>query len=101
MNCRPTDFPVSEAVLKAFRDFVAGDPVFKDWRRWLITTAHLSKFNCASTSVTAAYGGVMAGGVLITTDDQQVARAVDVLPRARDLGDVCTKRQITTVNFWQ
>jgi hypothetical protein len=32
--------------------------------------------------------------VFITTDDQQVARAVDVLPRARDLAMSASKHQV-------
>jgi hypothetical protein len=35
--------------------------------------------------VTAAYGRVIADRVFITTDDPQVVKAVDVLPKARDL----------------
>ncbi len=35
--------------------------------------------------MTAAYGRVMGDRVFITTDDPQVAKAVDVLPKARDL----------------
>ena len=35
--------------------------------------------------VTAAYGRVMGDRVFITTDDPQVAKAVDVVPKARDL----------------
>jgi hypothetical protein len=35
--------------------------------------------------VTAAYGRVAADRVFIATDDLQVARAIEVLPRARDL----------------
>jgi hypothetical protein len=36
----------------------------------------------------------MADRVPITTDDQQVAKAVDVLPRARDLAMSATKLQV-------
>jgi len=35
--------------------------------------------------VTAAYGRVIGDRVFIMTDDPQVAKAVDVLPKARDL----------------
>jgi hypothetical protein len=44
--------------------------------------------------VTAAYGRVMADRVFITTDDPQVAKAVDVLPRARDLAMSATRHQV-------
>ncbi|MBA3768326.1 MAG: hypothetical protein H0W99_15375 [Acidobacteria bacterium] len=35
--------------------------------------------------VTAAYGSVRAARVFVTTDDPQVAKGVDALPRAREL----------------
>jgi hypothetical protein len=44
--------------------------------------------------VTAAYGRVTADRVPISTDDQQVAKAVDVLPRARDLAMSATRHQL-------
>jgi hypothetical protein len=40
--------------------------------------------------VQAAYGRVMAERVFITTDDKQLAKAVDILPRARDLAMTAT-----------
>ena len=48
------------------------------------------RFNLA----TAVYGRVMGDRVFITTNDPQVAKAVDVLPKARDLamGSAATKR---------
>lgn len=82
---QPADFTITEPVLKEFKEFVANDPIFKslspliDHNRAFIETQ--LRFNV----VTAAYGRVMADRVFITTDDQQVARAVAVLPRARDL----------------
>jgi hypothetical protein len=35
--------------------------------------------------VTAAYGRVIGDRVFITMDDPQVAKAVEVVPKARDL----------------
>lgn len=91
---RPSDFPISDPVFKSFREFVAADPAFKvllpliDHNRAFVETQ--LRFNL----VTAAYGRVMADRVPITTDDQQVAKAVDVLPRARDLAMSAAKRQL-------
>ena len=44
-----------------------------------------SKLELRFNLVTAAYGRVMGDRVFIITDDPQVAKAVDVLPKARDL----------------
>jgi len=88
------DFPVSQAVLKAFRDFVTGDPVFTGLGPLVDHNSSFVEVQLRFNISTAAYGGVMARRVLITTDDEQVAKAVDVLPRARDLAMSSTKRQV-------
>jgi carboxyl-terminal processing protease len=88
------DFPVSQAVLKAFRDFVTGDPVFTGLGPLVDHNRSFVEVQLRFNISTAAYGGVMARRVLITTDDEQVAKAVDVLPRARDLAMSSTKRQV-------
>jgi carboxyl-terminal processing protease len=79
------EFKITDAMFRAFRDFAASDPAFKvtaatiDRNRTFIETE--LRFNL----VTAAYGRVMGDRVFIISDDPQVAKAVDVLPKARDL----------------
>lgn len=90
----PGDFPVSDAVLKAFRDFVAGDPVFRGLAPLVDHNHSFVEVQLRYNIITAAYGRVMADRVLITTDDQQVAKAIDVLPRARDLAMSSTRHQV-------
>ena len=81
----PTDFPITDAVFNAFKEYMASQPGLKmtaaqlDRNRAFIATQ--LRFNI----VTAAYGRVMADRVFITADDPQVAKGVDTLPRARDL----------------
>jgi carboxyl-terminal processing protease len=78
------DYPITNDVFQAFRDYVAKDPTFKaqlpqvDRNRSFIETQ--LRYNLAM----AAYGIVTSQQVL-TRQDNQVAKAVDVLPRARDL----------------
>ena len=78
------DYPITNDVFQAFRDYVAKDPMFKaqlpqvDRNRSFIETQ--VRYNLAM----AAYGIVTSQQVL-TRQDNQVAKAVDVLPRARDL----------------
>jgi len=84
-DLQPEEFKVTDAMFKAFRDFVAADPAYKitaatvDRNRAYIETE--LRFNI----VTAAYGRTMGDRVFIISDDPQVAKAVDVLPKARDL----------------
>jgi carboxyl-terminal processing protease len=82
---KPTDFVVNDSIVSAFKNFVAADPNFKSLvplvdRNLAFLEVQL-RFNLAQ----AAYGRVMAERVFLATDDKQLARAVDVLPRARDL----------------
>lgn len=79
-----TDFPVTDELFKAFKDYVAKDP------SWKVTAAQLDHSRSFIAQdlryniVTAAYGRVTADQVLIA-DDPQVAKAVDVMPKAREL----------------
>ena len=91
---RPSDFAVSEGVFKAFKDFVAADPTFKSLAPLVDHNRSFVELQLRFNIVTAAYGRVAADRVPITTDDQQVARAVAVLPQARDLAMSATKHQI-------
>jgi carboxyl-terminal processing protease len=84
-DLQPEDFKVTEAMFKAYRDFVTAEPAFKitaamvDRNRAFIETE--IRFNL----VTAAHGRVMGDRVFITSNDPQVRKAVDALPRARAL----------------
>lgn len=91
---RPSDFPVSDAVFKAFKDFVAGDLTFKGLAPLIDHNRSFVELQLRFNIVTAAYGRVAAERVPITTDDQQVARAVEVLPQARDLAMSATRHQV-------
>ncbi len=91
---RPTDFPINAVVFNAFKDFVANDPAFKGLTPLVAHNRSFIELQLRFNVVMAAYGRVMADRVFITTDDQQLARAVDVLPRARDLAMSASKPKI-------
>ncbi len=87
------EFKVTDAMFKAFRDYVLSDRGFK------VTAAALDKnraylelelrFNIA----TASYGRVTGDRVFIAHDDPQVAKALSVLPKARELSMGSAARQ--------
>jgi carboxyl-terminal processing protease len=79
------EFKVSDALYKAFRDFVSSDPSLKITAAMLDKNRSFIEVQLRFNIVTAAYGRVMADRVFIVQDDPQVAKAVDVLPKARDL----------------
>jgi carboxyl-terminal processing protease len=84
-NLQPADMVVDDKLYKAFKDYVAANQ-----EHYKVTPAQLDKQREFVTRqlrydlATAAYGTVKATQVLIL-DDPQVAKALEVLPRARDL----------------
>ncbi|HJY29290.1 MAG TPA: hypothetical protein VJ306_14785, partial [Pyrinomonadaceae bacterium] len=93
-DLEPDEFKVTDAMFRAFRDFVAADPAYK------ISAATVDRYRSFIESelrfniVTAAYGRVMGDRVFIITDDPQVSKAVDVLPKARDLAMSSAEQKI-------
>ena len=82
---QPEEFKISDAMYKAFRDFAASDPAYKVTAATIDRYRSFVELELRFNIVTAAYGRVVGDRVFIMTDDPQVAKAVDVLPKARDL----------------
>jgi carboxyl-terminal processing protease len=80
----PTDYPVNEALYKAFKEYVARQPDWKALAPQLDRQRAFIEVQLRFNLITAAYGRVAADQVLIN-DDPQVAKAVEVMPRAREL----------------
>jgi hypothetical protein len=90
---RGDEFPVAGPAFEAFKQFVAGDPQFKVLSSTVDRNRSFIELQLRFNIVTAAYGRVMGERVFISTDDQQVSRAIASLPRARDLAMSATKQQ--------
>jgi carboxyl-terminal processing protease len=84
-DLQPTDYPITDALFKSFKDFVSNDPTLKAATPLLDSNRSFVELQLRFNIVTAAYGRVAADRVFVTTDDLQVARAIEMLPRARDL----------------
>ncbi len=84
-DLQPEEFKVTDALFKAFRDFVAADPAYKVTTAMVDRNRAFIELELRFNLVTAAYGRVIGDRVFITMNDPQVAKAVDVLPKARDL----------------
>ena len=82
---QPEDAKVTEQLFKAFRDFVLNDPAFKLTAPILDRNRAFAEVQLRFNVVTATYGRVVGDRVFITQDDPQVAKAVEVVPKARDL----------------
>ena len=84
-DLQATDLAVTDRVVEAFQQFVAADTRFRNLTPLLARNRSFIELQLRYNLVTVAYGRVTADRVLVTTDDKQVAKAVDVLPRAKDL----------------
>ena len=82
---QPEDFKVTDAMFKAYRDFVTAEPAYKVTAAMIDRNRAFVELELRFNMVTAAYGRVIGDRVFITTNDPQVAKAMDVLPKARDL----------------
>ncbi|HVG35564.1 MAG TPA: S41 family peptidase [Pyrinomonadaceae bacterium] len=83
-DLRATDYPMTDALYKSFKDFVARKPAFKLTPAQLDRDRAYIELRLRYELATAAYGAITSLQVF-NTDDPQIARAVDLLPRAREL----------------
>jgi carboxyl-terminal processing protease len=79
------DLVITDALFKAFRDFVSKDPKYKTPAALIDKQRAFLQQELRFDLATAAYGRIMGDRVFITSDDPQVAKAVDLVPKARDL----------------
>lgn len=90
---RSEEFSITKPVFEAFKQFVAADSQFTGLGPTVDRNRAFIELQLRFNVVTAAYGRVMGERVFISTDDQQVTKAVDNLPRARDLAMSASKQQ--------
>jgi len=79
------ELKVTDAMFRAFRDFVSSNPNFKTSAAAVDRYRPFIELELRFDLVTAAYGRVMGDRVFITSDDPQISKAVDVVPKAREL----------------
>ncbi len=90
-NVSPADFAVDDKVFKSFKEFVVARA--EDYK---LTDAQLDRNRefiirqLRYDLTTAAFGSVKATQVLIL-DDPQVTKAIDSIPRARDLASAASR----------
>ena len=84
-NVEPNNFVVDDRVFKAFKDYVAAhNEGYKVSDAQLERSRDFVARQLRYDLTTAAYGSVKATQVLVF-DDPQVSKAIESLPRARDL----------------
>jgi carboxyl-terminal processing protease len=85
------DYPVTDALFKAFKDYVAKDASWRVTPQFLDRNRAFIEQQLRYNLVTAAYGKVTADEVLVL-DDPQVTKAIETLPRARELARAARAR---------
>ncbi|HVS82875.1 MAG TPA: S41 family peptidase [Pyrinomonadaceae bacterium] len=90
----PADFPITNEVFKAFSDYVAKDANWKTLAPQLGRNRSFVETQLRFSLAQAAYGTVTALQVL-TREDPQVAKAVEVEPRARDLARAAMRARMS------
>jgi carboxyl-terminal processing protease len=86
-----TDFPMTDALFKEMKRFVADKPAFKVTPDQLDRGRSFVERQVRFELATAAYGSLAAIQV-INEKDPQIARAVEAMPRARELALTASKR---------
>jgi len=90
-DLQATDFPMTDALFKELKQFVAGKPVFKVTPEQLDRARPFVERQLRWELATAAYGS-MAALQVINDKDPQIARAVEAMPRARELALAASRR---------
>ncbi|HEV2881165.1 MAG TPA: S41 family peptidase [Pyrinomonadaceae bacterium] len=83
-DIKAEEYPITDNLFKAFKSFVASDETFKLKDTQLDRSRDFIARQMRYDIATAAYGTVTASQVQIV-DDPQVAKAIEVLPRAKEL----------------
>ena len=87
------DFPITDALFAAFKDYVAKDANWKTFTPQVDRNRSFIETQLRFSLATAAYGTVSALQVVMK-EDQQVAKAVEVVPRARDLARAAMRARL-------
>ena len=84
------DFPVTDALFKALKQFAAGKSIFKATPEQFERSRPFAERQLRYNILSAAYGYRVATQVF-NEGDPQIARAVDAMPRARELALAANK----------
>ena len=92
-DLKQTDFAVTDALYKAFKDFVANKTDYKLSPALLDRERAFVERQLRYELATAAYGTTTAFQVF-NFDDPQIMRAIDLLPRARELAQTAQRARV-------
>jgi len=85
-NARPTDFPITDRLLEAFRLYVRNQPELQVTPAQVDEELEYSKLRLRQEIITAAFSND-AGARVLLDSDTQVLKALDALPDAKRLAE--------------
>lgn len=85
-TAKPTDFPINEKVLEAFRAFVQSKPEFQVSQAQVDSELEFAKLRLRLEIITASFSNDIGARVLLDSD-AQVLRALEALPDAKRLAE--------------
>jgi carboxyl-terminal processing protease len=85
-SAKPADFPMTDRVVEAFRNFVRTQPEFQVQPAQIDEELDFAKLRLRQEIVTAAFSND-AGARVLLDSDAQVLRALEALPDAKRLAD--------------
>jgi carboxyl-terminal processing protease len=85
-NLRPADYPITDRVVEAFRNFVGRDATYGVLSAQIDEEMDFVKLRLREEIVTAAYSSD-AGARVLLDSDRQVLRALEALPEAKRLAE--------------
>ena len=85
-NARPMDFPITERVVEAFRNFLRTKPDLQVQPAQIDEDLDFAKLRLRQEIITAAFSSD-AGARVLLDSDAQVLRALEALPDAKRLAD--------------
>jgi carboxyl-terminal processing protease len=85
-NAKPTDFPVTDRVIDAFRNFIRTQPELQVQPAQIDEELEFAKLRLRQEIVTAGFSND-AGARILLDSDAQVLRALEALPDAKRLAD--------------
>lgn len=92
-DLEPADYPMNDMVFNAFKDYLAKDPNWKTFTPVIDRNRSFIEQQIRYQLATAAYGTISAVQVL-TKEDPQIAKAIEIVPRARDLAMAATRARM-------
>jgi carboxyl-terminal processing protease len=85
-SAKPTDFPITDRVVDAFRNFCRTQPDFQVQAAQIDEELEFAKLRLRQEIITAAFSSD-AGARVLLDSDAQILRALDALPDAKRLAD--------------